>query len=481
MEKDERLTGAIQEDILTLLCYDDASCKTVRAAVGSPRLFESKMYREIAGVAIDFIDEFGKAIGDHLVNEFEEQLNSGDRLTAQRYEKTLKNLHTSRASVNSVYVLSRLQHFVRLQTMKSALVASVEAAEAGDIERVEVLWQAALKSQVVTFEGGSSLNDAEHALDFLDQIEQPLLTGIDALDKHNIGPSPGTVFLVVAPLKRGKTWFLMHLGKWAMLQRKVVVHISLEMSEAKTRGRYYQSIFAITKRDTNVTVPRFERNRDGTMADVTYEDIETLAYNDPDIREKLSHLVKRQLSRRAELRIKGFPSGSLTMAGLEAYLDGLERFEGIRPDVLIIDYPELMMLNSKDAGDKRAATGQLFVNLRGLAQKRNLALIAASQTNRAGIGKKVIDEQDLAEDVSKGFTVDTMVTYNQTAAEYKLGLARIFVAANRDDEGRQTILISQSYKMGAFCVDSVQVQTKYWEYIERRDRRQRDDEDEDGR
>lgn len=477
----ERLSPALQENILALLCFDDKTARTIRTAVGSPKLFESKIYREIAGVAIDFLDTYKEPIKEHLADELEHIISGSDRLIAQQYEKLVKQLHAEHKQINSVYIISQLHRFVRLQTMKSALIASVEAAEEGDIEKVEVLWQNALASQVTTFEGGIDLGNVDQSLAFLENTEAPMLIGVKVLDDHGIGPSPGTVTMVQAPLKRGKTWFLMHIGKWGLLQHKCVVHITLEMSEQKTTQRYHQTIFGITKYETSVKVPMFTKSRDGTMSDLGFETIETMAYNDPDIRPKLAKLLKRRGSRWAPFRIKGFPSGSLTIDGLDAYLDGLERFEGIIPDLLILDYAELMNMGGtgKDAGDKRAAIGSTFVKLRGLATRRNMAVVTASQTNRAGINKTVSDETDTAEDISKGFTVDTIITYNQTKAEYELGLARLFVAAHRDGEGRQTALISQNYKSGQFCIDSVLVNSKHFEFIDRKIGRRERDSDED--
>ena len=57
----ERISGALQENILSLLCFDDKNCKMVRSGL-TVQLFESSVYREVAGHAIDFIDAYGEAI-----------------------------------------------------------------------------------------------------------------------------------------------------------------------------------------------------------------------------------------------------------------------------------------------------------------------------------------------------------------------------------------------------------------------------------
>ena len=86
MQHDEKLNGALQQNILTLLCFDDKNCKIVRQAL-SPKLFESAPYREIAGHAIDFIDQYGVAIKEHLPDSMELILEGDDARKAAAYKK----------------------------------------------------------------------------------------------------------------------------------------------------------------------------------------------------------------------------------------------------------------------------------------------------------------------------------------------------------------------------------------------------------
>jgi hypothetical protein len=65
-DKASQITGALQENLLTLLCFDDNQCKLIRYAINSKDVFESSLFREVAGHAISFIDTFGTAIKDHL-------------------------------------------------------------------------------------------------------------------------------------------------------------------------------------------------------------------------------------------------------------------------------------------------------------------------------------------------------------------------------------------------------------------------------
>lgn len=448
--KEEKLSGALQENLLTLLCHDDSSAKLIRLAV-SPQLFESAVFREVAGHAIDFIDQFGEAIKEHLPDSLENILNGEDKRKAGSFKRLLDNLFLAKDTVNADYVVSQLNKFVRQQNLKAAVVRAVECIEDGRIDAAEVELTKGLNTQVVSFERGIALGDADSALGFLDHHELPLLTGIEELDKRGVGPMRKEQLVLMATAGAGKSWGLIHLGKWALLQQQTVVHISLEMSAARCAQRYIQSFFAVSRRNAQVRLPTFRKGRDGSMEDVFYEEVKRLTLEDPGIRTRLQSRITREFRRRPPLIIKEFPTGMLTTQMLEAYLDGLERFHKITPDVLIIDYPALMAVDSKDL---RISLGENNKKLRGICVERNLAQIIAAQGNRESAKAKQVDGTHASEDFSMIMTADTVLTYTQTPAEKKMGLARLFTEKARNEEGKFVSLITQAYDIGQFALDS---------------------------
>ena len=471
---EERLSGALQENILTLLVFDDASSRIIRGAV-THTLFESAVFRDVAKQALDFLDQFGEAIKDHLPDSLEHILNGDDKRKASSYKRLIENLYLSKDAVNAEYVVSQLHRFVRQQNLKTAVVRAVEAIEDGRIDAAEVELQRGLSSQVVSFETGVLLNDPKQSLHFLDSVEMPLLTGIDELDRRGVGPQRKEQLVVMAPAGMGKSWALVHLGKWAILQRHSVLHVTLEMSEARVAQRYMQAFFAISKRDSRVRLPTFVKGKDGGMESVFYEEVERLSLADPNIRAKLTQRVARDFRRRPPLIIKQFPTSMLTVMQFESYLDGLERHHKMVPDVVIIDYPDLFKI---DGDNPRFSIGNTNKELRGLAVKRNHAQIIASQSNREGARARMVDATHAAEDYSKIATADTVLTYSQTPAEKKLGLARLFAAKARNDEDKFITLITQAYGIGQFALDSAHLGSgDYWEYLVRGTRKDEDAED----
>lgn len=460
----ERLSGALQENILTALCFDQHHAPIIRGAL-KPQLFNTSIYREVAGVAMDFLDQYKEPIGDHLPDELEHLLNSDDKRQAAAYKRLMESLFTARESCNGEYVVSQLQKFVRGQNIKSALVQAFEAMEDDRVDEAELALQTGLKSQLTVFDAGINFKDPEQATAFLEHHEQPLLTGIDFLDRFEVGPARKTLYLVMAPLNRGKSWWLIHLGKWALLQGITVVHITLEMSAYKTAGRYAQAFFSISKREGKQRIPTIIRARDGDAIDINYEELARPSLQDPGIQGYIARRVSREFRRRPPLIIKEFPTGALTVNSLNAYLDNLERLHKITPGMVIVDYADLMETSSKT---KREDLGEIYKGLRGVAVARNLCMVTATQTNREGINAKLLDETNLSEDVSKGFTADTIVTYNQTREENALRVARLYVSKHRDDEARMIGLITQAYGIGQFCLDSSPLMQDYWRVVERR-------------
>lgn len=460
MKQDDRLSGALQENILCLLCFDDANCKLVRAAV-SPQLFESSVFKEVAGHAIDFIDQYGEAIKDHLPDHIEHILKGDDARKAKTYERLLENLYASKDSVNGEYVITQLHKFVRMQNFKSALVQAVERVEDGDIDGAEVVMQKGMVNQAVVFEAGLSLSSPSDVQALLeDSEEEGVPLGIEELDRLGIMPRRKELLFFLAPRGKGKSWFITHAAKNALLWRWSTVIITLEMSERNYGVRMLQSFFSIGRNKAEVMVSRFTRDGRGNLEDIIQEKMEQrLSIKDDDAKPKLIKRAGREFNRRPKFRIKQFPMRSLTIAGLEAYLDGLERFENFTPDLICIDYPALMNIDSKNM---RLEYGHAVEAIRGIATKRNAAAIVVGQGNRESETASTVTGDMAAEDISLLATADVFITYSQTAAEYALGLARLFVEKSRNTEAKMSVLLTQAYAVGQFCLDSIRLKSDYW-------------------
>jgi hypothetical protein len=473
------LTPAIQESLAAIVCFNDDS-KVVGVVRGLVplRAFDA-YFRELVEVALKFRDRFNEAPGEHTV-DLVDDLIKDHKDSEKLYRRLLTSLFEIKDSINSDYVISQAKKFSRQQTMKAAVMQTFELIQKGDEDSLDDAERTLLKSFSTSsdlFEPGTVLSDASKSLQFLDQTFESMPTGIKELDQLGLGPSRGEIHLFIAPIGRGKSWWFINLGKWCLLHRFRVLHITLEMPETQVCQRYIQALFSISKRKKDYVKQIFELDELGNFAGIDVEDIpHRPSLEDKGIRKTLIDEIDKKIKRRPPLVVKRFPTGNLTVKELEGYLDALETFHSFIPDLVIIDYPDLMTI---DPSNYRLDLGNTIKELRGVGVKRNVAVAVASQVNREGMGAKVISSKHLSEDISKGATADVVISYNQTEDEEPLGLARLHVVKGRKDEDRFTVLISQSYGLGQFCVDSVRMLPRYWDVLNESSRTDEEDEEEE--
>lgn len=461
----------LQENLLTLLVFDKERCKLIRGTV-EPQLFGG-FYKDMVVRIYDYIDKFKVPPGEHIADLLEDKLESKNKRDRSTYKDILGSLYDLKDGINAEYVITQLEAFVKRQSLRSVAVDLAKALQKDteeSLEQAELLIRSANQTSIKVFDAGLRLSDIPRVLRFLDGNVAAFPTGIPEFDRRGFGPTRKEMFLYVADTKTGKTWSMIHLAKVALMNNLKTLHISLEMSEEKIAQRYVQTLFAISKRKETFVVRKFNKDKRGNVDIEEREVTPKLALDDTKIRSKLKRKMKRWQNRVLDnIIVKQFPTGKLTVGQLEAYMDNLEQTEGFIPDLLIVDYPDLMNLQAGNAGQFRHALGDVYKNLRGVAVARNMALAVPTQSNRAGSKSKTVGRTNVSEAYSKIADADVVVTYSQTEMEKSLGLARLSVVAGRNDEDNITVVLSQNYNMGQYAVDTMLMDKKYWDLIEAED------------
>lgn len=456
--------SALQENFITLLCYDDLNCALIRNLI-EPE-FWGGPFKVIAPRIYEYIDRYKKAPKDHIADLMADKLeNKKNPREASLYEDILMSIHGQSENVNAPYVMGQLENFIKRQSLRTIAVDLAKALQRDtddSLEEAEKLISASRHQVASVFDPGLRLSNRDRVLDFLDQGNHCFPTGIPELDKRGFGPTRKELWLYIAAAKRGKTWMLIQLAKMAILHRLRVVHITLEMSEDRSAQRYMQALFAMSKRNEKQIVTKFERDQLGRLVGLDETEVRPRLYmNDPNIRKRLEKKIDRFGPRLLDnVIVKQFPTGSLTVRQLEAYLDNLESNERFVPDLLIVDYPDLMNV---DKNNYRLSIDEIYKDIRGILVRRNMAGAVVSQGNRLSEKAKNVGSDHVAEAWSKIAHADCIITYNQTVAEHKMNLARLHVAGGRNDEDKITLIVSQNYAMGTFVVDSILMSgSNYW-------------------
>ena len=456
------LAGSLEDNILTLLVHSAEHAANIAIQI-APELFSTPKYRTIAQKAGDYILVYGKPPGVHMRDLLETELTRGD--DGKIFARHCDDMDALVPDLNAQYVLDGLAHFIASRKLAQAIEDADEHLRAGDLEGAErALYQ---RDTAQASSPGIWLHDAEAMLKWMNVPESDYFTsGIDALDVRGVRPARGELFLIIGAKKIGKSWWAIELGKQNIQRKKKVLHITLENSEDVTAKRYIQALYAMTaSKSETVRYPIFKRDQLGRFTTIDYDQRVAegiTAETAPRIAKKL-----RGLKTRSRLLMKQFPTGSLTIPQLTAYLDQLARNENFRPDLLVLDSINRMSVNS----DKiRTDLGQLAIKLRGVAVSRNIAIVTTTHSNRAGDSAKVVSgAQHVGEDYSLTGTADTVCTISRTKQERENGRARIFVDASRNAEDKWLAMISQNFMTGQFAIDSVYMAKHVEQEIERLD------------
>lgn len=144
-----------------------------------------------------------------------------------------------------------------------------------------------------------------------------------------------------------------------------------------------------------------------------------------------------------------WPPDECSVDHIYALLTNLKRTKGWKPDVIIIDYMDLMVSRRKKYNDTEySRLKHVATEIRGLAKNENVLVFTATQTNRGGMDDEQIDLNKSAESFGKNFALDYVISLNQSIDERNQDPAqlRMFIAKNRNGPKHTTITCEINYK-----------------------------------
>lgn len=304
----------------------------------------------------------------------------------------------------------------------------INAYERRDYDELEKIFNEARKITDVTSTGLTFFEDTSVLFEKSDR--KTLTSGFPKLDRliEGGGPAKGEVLCYMAPSGVGKSLLIPHTGIACLKRGCNVLHITLELSAQKTALRYAGAI-------SNVEVhKRFE----------------------PQCRTKMvENLERLKKTYKCDLKIFEFAPDEISVDQIYQLITQLRRQHNWHPDVLAIDYLELMISrrNSENENDY-IKQKQVATQLRGVAKNEDVFVVTATQTNRAdpkskgGEGGGLLGLNRVAESYGKIKPLDYVISANQSVDEYNSDnpQIRLYVAKNRNGKKEVIIPINVDYK-----------------------------------
>lgn len=147
-------------------------------------------------------------------------------------------------------------------------------------------------------------------------------------------------------------------------------------------------------------------------------------------RLRVGHITEAQ--KKFEKRMKGkhfklitYPTDSLTISLVKSHIDYFINAEGFMPDLIAVDYPEIMSTSDTQINEERHRENYKWKNLRAISQIYNCLVLAPTQADAESYGKKSLGLNNFTEDKRKYSHVTAMLSLNQLDWETVAGILRI--------------------------------------------------------
>ena len=128
--------------------------------------------------------------------------------------------------------------------------------------------------------------------------------------------------------------------------------------------------------------------------------------------------------------IKEYPAGYATINTLKAHLDKLQLTKDFVPDIILIDYADIMR-STRKYDSLRHELKLIYEELRSWATEIGIPIWTASQINREGSNHDVIELKNISEAYGKAMVADCVLSLSRKLADKTNDTGRLYVAKNR--------------------------------------------------
>lgn len=272
------------------------------------------------------------------------------------------------------WVEKEFSDFCKNQQMKKAIMTSVDLLNLGDYDGIRGLINDAMKAGEEKNIGHIYETDVEsrYRKDDRNVIPFPWKT-FNELTQGGYGK--GDLVLLFGNPGGGKSWGVIAMGAYAAALGFNVVHYTLELSEGYV-GKRYDAVFS------GIDVDKLDNHRN-------------------DVNEAIAKI-------KGKIVIKEYAPKRASLDTIEAHLQQLEHQNEFKPDIIIIDYLDL--LRTKGRKERKDEIDDVYTDAKGMAKELGIPVISPSQANRTGADKDILQAENAAGSYDKIMIGDIIIS-----------------------------------------------------------------------
>lgn len=365
----------------------------------NPEFFSAKPLQVAFRIAKDYVIKYHDAPSAEQMKELV-KLND---LSNDLSDDIIDVLYAQKSMLSNYspeWLRDEATNWAILENVKKAIVDAaaylklnqddMESGKAKDIvEHIKTMFNrtCVLDFDDCTHSGSDFWNASSHSQEVL----QKRSTGFPFIDFClNGGWFDGSLICFVGAPKVGKSLWLQNLCAESVKRGDDTVYISLELAEALVTSRIGSNILSIPSLEYDSYVKR------------------------DDFADKLKSARNSSLIEPGELLIRQFPTSSLTVVELEAFLlkeEEKRSYPGkkFKFKNVFLDYLNIMRnYRNPNSENTYMKIKQIAEDLRAMAIKNDWCIVTATQTNRTQFDSNDILTNQVSESSALGATVDAM-------------------------------------------------------------------------
>ena len=478
-----------------------------------PELIDTPFILTVNGWCLEHWDKFQTCPGVLIEDIYEQKIQEGEiteeeeGLIAQLLDSISTEYERS-SNFNSQYLLDRAERYFESQNLKKRIGNIKVALSNNDIDEAQKELKGYKTISRSKSKGVDPFTDIAAMREAFEYSANPLFKLPGAAGEYlNDLFVPDSFVTLLGPEKRGKTWWLIELSIWArrygnniaffsagdMTLPQMVLRYGIRFTGKSNKAKFCkEGLIPVIDCKFNQDDSCQNKHRVGTfgvlndkgdLADYENEpDYEPCSYCRKNYNStafwkgaywqkqkaevepltwkeaiEKGELLNRRWGKKSKLKLTEYANSTLTIEGIENQLDMWEREENFIPDVIIVDYMDLLTAEHINGGmQQRHVINDIWGGARRLSQQRHCCFISASQSDAVSYDAKWIGMKHFSEAKAKNAHVTGMVTLNQTMEEKKRGIMRLGKLLTREDEfdSLSGVTVLQSIRNGKTLLDS---------------------------
>jgi len=434
----EKIESTKEKRLITALILSDEVMGAVADTL-DPHLFDGGHFKELALWCLDYYKRYGEAPKHHIEGIYfswaEKNAENPNADAIHDLLETLSDEYEQEPDLNVPYLVDSFEEYLTFRKAEKLRDDLDWSLAQGDINETVVAIENFHKVEAQVGLGTDPLNDEDAwKKAFQSSLDPLIIFPGDAGDFLHPALTRDALIAIQGPEKRGKTMWCIEFAMRALRRRKKVALFEVgDLSERQMLMRIgmrlaglplWQSQCGMIKYPTEIAIDPSNKDDPISLKMKAKKCNTTISY---------ANSMKAIQSFRRGIGIKEgskyfmtstHANSTINVRGIQGVLQGWERMYDFVPDIIIIDYPDILAPED-DRKDGRGQINDTWKALRRLSQEYHALVLAPTQADADSYETNTQSMKNFGESKQKYAHVTGTLGLNQVEEEKALEVMRL--------------------------------------------------------